>query len=119
MKIERKVITLSILFLLVIFIGSYFYHMAEGWSYMDSIYFVVITITTIGYGDFVPITNFGKIFTIFFSFLGIAMAFYIISSINHFMIKKHVSKHVSALKHDIKEGEIKVERGKKVKRVKR
>ena len=29
------------------------FHFYEGWSYFDSIYFTIITLTTIGFGDFV------------------------------------------------------------------
>ena len=37
--------------LLTIGVGSVFYHFIENWSWIDSIYFSVITLTTVGYGD--------------------------------------------------------------------
>ena len=33
---------------------AYGFHYLEGWSYADSIYFTVISLTTIGFGDFSP-----------------------------------------------------------------
>lgn len=42
---------------------------------LDSFYFVIMTITTIGYGDFVPITAIGKLFTVFYSIVGIGLMF--------------------------------------------
>jgi len=33
-------------------LGTVIYHFVEGWSWLDSLYFSVITLTTIGYGDF-------------------------------------------------------------------
>ena len=63
------------------------YHRVEGWNYLDSTYFLVITATTIGYGDLTPQTDLGKIITIFYSFVGIAVVFYLISLIGNFIFK--------------------------------
>lgn len=57
----------------------FIYHFLEGWSYVDSLYFSVITLTTIGYGDFSPQTDAGKLFTIFYIIIGLGM---ILSFIN-------------------------------------
>lgn len=46
-------------------IGVIFFMLKEGWSVLDSIYWVVIASTTIGYGDQVPSTG-GRVFCIFF-----------------------------------------------------
>jgi len=40
---------------------------------MDSLYFSVVTFTTVGYGDLAPTTEAGKLFAIFFSFAGISI----------------------------------------------
>jgi len=58
---------------IVIAIGTVFYHFQEGWGWLDSLYFSVITLTTIGYGDFAPATDLGKIFTLFYIFIGLGM----------------------------------------------
>ncbi len=53
--------------------GSIFYHLVEGLSVVDSIYFTAITLTTVGYGDFSPQTDAGKIFTAIYAFIGIGI----------------------------------------------
>lgn len=77
-----------ILFILVILLGSKIYQNVEGWSYLDSVYFTVVTMTTIGYGDIVPVTSAGKMITIFASFFGIAMVFYLISVIGSYFFER-------------------------------
>jgi len=59
--------------LVVISFGTVSYHYLEDWSWVDSIYFSVATLTTVGFGDFAPQTDEGKIFTIFYIVLGIGM----------------------------------------------
>ncbi len=51
--------------------GMVFYHYVEGWSWLDSLYFSVITLATVGYGDFSPQTAVGKIFTMIYIILGL------------------------------------------------
>ncbi len=48
-----------------------FYTAMENWSLIDALYFSVMTMATVGYGDLVPTTDFSKIFTIIYTFLSI------------------------------------------------
>lgn len=58
---------------LVLIIGMLAYRFFEGWSYLDALYFSIITLTTVGYGDFSPETTGGKIFTIVYIIIGIGI----------------------------------------------
>lgn len=53
--------------------GTLFYSLAEDWSPLDSLYFSVTTLATVGYGDFAPKTDIGKVFTIFFVLAGVGV----------------------------------------------
>lgn len=83
---HRRILYVLIVILIVLFSGATFYHYIEGWRYLNALYFSAYTITTIGYGDFVPRTDAGKIFTIFYAFAGVAIALYGLSIMaSHFV----------------------------------
>lgn len=57
----------------MLLIGMFVYHWLEGWSFIDALYFCVITLATIGYGDLTPTTPEAKLFTIFYVINGIGI----------------------------------------------
>ena len=75
-------------------VGSVFYHFVEGWSWIDSMYFSFISLTTVGFGDITPNTDLGKVFTIFYLTVGIGL---ILSFID--ILFKHYSNHETKRKH--------------------
>lgn len=86
-------------FIILLLVGStIFYTNIENWSIIDSLYFSVMTMATIGYGDFVPTTPFSKVFTIIYTFLSIgAFVAFTAKSIsltydNHNSLKKILKK---------------------------
>ncbi len=68
----------------VLGIGVVFYHIVEKLDWLDAVYFSVITLTTVGYGDITPHTPLGKVFTIFYVLTGIA----IIGTFANLMLKR-------------------------------
>ena len=58
-----------------------FYSKIEGWSPVDALYFCVVTLTTIGYGDLTPVTTIGKLFTMMYIFSGIGILMGFISKV--------------------------------------
>jgi len=70
---DRKYRTLILFTISVLIGGTLFYHWMEGWGWIDSLYFCVISLTTVGYGDLVPVKLVSKVFTIFYLLGGISI----------------------------------------------
>ena len=71
--LDRKTRPFFIYVAIIIVIGAMLYHWLEGWGWLDSFYFVVITLTTIGYGDFSPTTPATKLITIYYGVNGVIL----------------------------------------------
>lgn len=67
---EPQFRALLLLYGALLFVGTVFYARIEGWSVIDALYFCVVTLATVGYGDFAPRTSMGKVFTIVYILIG-------------------------------------------------
>ena len=85
--------------------GTIFYWLAEDWTLIQSLYLSVVTLTTVGYGDLTPTSDYSRIFTIIYIFLGLGVLVTFVSSIaQHYMGQKtedidRARKHLSAHSH--------------------
>jgi len=66
---------------LYIVFGATMYQWLGEMSIVDSYYFVVVTLATVGYGDITPHTAAGKVFTIFYIIFGLAIFSALITNI--------------------------------------
>lgn len=66
-----RILLAAVAFLLVL--GTIVYHYVEHFHWLDAYYFSTVTLATVGYGDYVPKTAFGKIFTTFYIFFGVGI----------------------------------------------
>lgn len=73
---------------IILALGTIVYHNIEGWGWLDSLYFSVITLTTIGYGDMSPSTDIGKIFTIMYVFMGLGVLVGFVTATGEYLQKR-------------------------------
>lgn len=62
-----------LLVIVIVWFGSYYFSILEGRSYFDSLYFSVISITSLGYGDISPQTVWGKIIAMVYAVVGLPL----------------------------------------------
>ena len=77
---------LNIIVALYFIFGAFMYNILEGWSTLDSCYFLMVSSTTVGYGDIVPTTKYSKIFTIFYALIGMTIVITAISPLVDFLM---------------------------------
>ena len=61
--------------------GTLFYWRFEDWTIIESLYFCVVTLTTVGYGDLSPTTDVTRIFTIVYILTGFGVLVALLTSV--------------------------------------
>lgn len=103
--IENKLVYLKNFgfFLVAIHILSLGWFLIEGFSnspdlltsYNKSIYWTITTLTTIGYGDITPQSNWGRVYTMLVMLMGVAVYGAVIAKVSSFLIQKDKRSEVA------------------------
>jgi voltage-gated potassium channel Kch len=97
-KKRKKLITLGIAALSLFIIGTCFYHYYEGMEWIDALYFTTMTLASVGYGDHVPVTPGGKLFTIGFVIIGITTLIAFLDTVTRIRVSEHMEHIIHHIK---------------------
>jgi hypothetical protein len=75
--------------------GTVFYWLVEGWRLVDSLYFSAATLTTVGYGDFSPQTDAGKLFTVVYVLVGVGVMLAFVTRVAGQAVQSRADTHQS------------------------
>lgn len=87
MEVHQKVLLVIILFLVMMFGGTFGYMIIEEMSFFDGLYMTVITISTVGFREVHDLSTEGKIFTIILIFSGLFIAAFAVTVVSTFVIE--------------------------------
>ena len=86
-SLERRLITALVSIGVVLTLGTVGYVVIEGWNWWDSLWMLVITLTTVGYGEVHPLSHPGRLYTILVLMVGVAVLTYGVSFMTAFMVE--------------------------------
>lgn len=76
-----------IFIVILVAIGTAGFHAIEGWDWLESAYMTVMTLTTVGYGDFAPQSRAGKVFTVALVAIGVGTMLYTVGLVAQTMVE--------------------------------
>ncbi len=82
-RLRRGIITLGG----IIAAGTIGYMLIEGWATLDSLYMTITTITTVGYREVFPLSDSGRIFTIFLIVGGVGGGLFVLAAFIQYVIE--------------------------------
>jgi voltage-gated potassium channel len=84
--------------------GTIFYWRFEDWTVVQALYFSVVALTTVGFGDFTPTTAGTQIFTIIYILSGLGVLVALLTSVAQQYVKQkaeggHARERLSEIRH--------------------
>ena len=94
MRTGSPIVLAVSLLLLVMFTGTVGYMQLEGWTASDALWMVVITLTTIGYGEVRPLSGPGRAFTVFLIMTGLSVGTYAMTQLTRILFEQNFMEMV-------------------------
>jgi len=75
----------------IVTVGVMGYRIVEGWSWLESIYMVAITMSTVGFGEVRPMSPGGVVFTVFFVMVSVGTIGFALARLMNVVLEGHIS----------------------------
>ncbi len=89
--VYRRMLKVLFLVVFVVVVGVSGFVITEGMSIDEALYLTAATVTTVGYGDLVPVTQEGRLFTIFLMLFGVGIVLYASWNIIGLLVEEEIS----------------------------
>lgn len=101
---RQHFVTLLLMVAGLVVIGVSGYMIIEGWSLLDAIYMVVITLATVGYKEVHAMSPAGTIFTILLIVFGVVTLYYVVRVMGEYLLANRLDE-----KHKIKQIKVQIQ----------
>jgi voltage-gated potassium channel len=95
--VRQLVISLVMLSVILVF-GTFGFVAIDGANVLDALYMTVITITTVGYGEVVPLSGAGKLFAIVLIFMGAGFVLHVFTRITEAIVEGGLEETLRRMK---------------------
>ncbi|MEE8311133.1 MAG: potassium channel protein [Candidatus Binatia bacterium] len=104
---DPRFLNAAVLILVLTVVGTCGYRILEGYSWLDSLYMTVITLSTVGYREMAPLSTAGKVFTLALIVVGIGIVLTIVSmwaalvldgEFQKFITRRRIAKMIDKMK---------------------
>ena len=89
---HRRLLLNLLIFSGVMLIGTVGFTLVEGFSWLDSIYFTIATVATVGYGDMAPVTAAGRALAILLIITGVGSFLGVIASVAELFLNRRENR---------------------------
>lgn len=89
MQLRRLKVSTAAFFTIMV-VGILGFMVFENLSLLDAVYMTVVTMATVGFGDIVPVTSAGKVFTILLIITGFSTAYYTLTLAVSMTVEGHL-----------------------------
>jgi len=86
----RRLLVPGLIILTIILTGMLCYMYIEGWSWVDSLYMVIITLSTVGFREVHDLNSIGRLITIGIIIMGVGTVFYTFGVLIEIMVEGQV-----------------------------
>ena len=84
----------ALLFFSLVAYGTLGYHYSQNYAWVDAVYMTIITVTTVGFGEVLPLDNTGKLITISLILTSIIIYGYAITVITEYVVGENIFKKI-------------------------
>jgi voltage-gated potassium channel len=88
----RRLILAIILMTLSLFVGTIGYMMIEHYTLLDAFYMTVVTVSTVGFREIQPLSENGKLFTIFYIISNLIFFTFLVSTVAKYIFEGELNK---------------------------
>lgn len=85
---QRTLMLQTVVYLFYLLLGALVFSNIEGWNYLDAVYWSNVTLFTIGFGDFSPVTAVGRALVIPYALVGVISLGLVIASIRSLLLER-------------------------------
>lgn len=87
--IRRQFTVLWVMLVMFLLGGAFVYVKLEPWTYLEALYFCFVTLSTVGFGDFLPSSPVSRVFSIFYMIFGLGVCASIIAVLTGLVATGH------------------------------